>query len=73
MKLTANQVNKLKAMIEGNSLESLYNRLQWDTPKNVRLNIIEKDTMESMLNSPYNDNEEIELLKQLIKDRRIRQ
>ena len=71
MKLNARQVNKLKAMIEGNSLESLYNRLQWDTPKNIRLNIIEKDTIESMLNSPYNDNEDIEILKQLVKDRRL--
>jgi hypothetical protein len=69
MKLNARQVNKLKALIEGNSLESLYNRLQWDAPKTIRLNIIEKDTIESMLESPYNDNEDIELLKQLIKDR----
>ncbi len=70
MKLNARQVNKLKAMIEGNNLVSLYNRLQWDTPKTVRLNIIEKDTIASMLESPYNDNEDREILKQLINDRR---
>jgi len=69
MKLKARQVNVLKANIEGNCLESLYNRLKWDTPKTIRLNNWEKDTIQSMLESPYNDDEDRELLKKLIKER----
>ena len=69
MKLNARQVNVLKANIEGNCLKSLYNRLKWDTPKTVRLNNWEKDTIQEMLESPYNDEEDIALFKELIKER----
>lgn len=69
MKLNARQVNVLKANIEGNCLESLYNRLKWDIPKTIRLNTLEKDVIQEMLNSPYMDNEDITLFKELIKER----
>lgn len=69
MKLTAKQVNTLKANIEGGCLESLYKRLKWDTPKTIRLNIIEKDVIESMIDSAQNNSEDVALFKTLIKDR----
>lgn len=54
MKLNAKQVNALKAAIEGNNdTKSLYNRLEWDKPKTVRLNIIEKDVIECLSESEY--------------------
>lgn len=69
MKLNARQVNVLKANIEGGCLESLYNRLKWDIPKTVRLNVIEKDVIQSMIESEYSDEEDKELFRQLVKDR----
>jgi hypothetical protein len=69
MKLNARQVNVLKANIEGNCLESLYNRLKWDTPKTIRLSLEEKDVIQSMVESPYNDEEDTALLRDLVKER----
>jgi hypothetical protein len=69
MKLNAREVNILKANIEGNCLKSLYNRLTWDKPKIIRLSILEKDVLKGILESPYNDDENITLLKKLIKNR----
>jgi hypothetical protein len=69
MKLNARQVNVLKANIEGNSLESLYTRLKWDTPKTIRLSLEEKDVIQSMVESPYNDEEDTVLLRELVKER----
>lgn len=57
MKLTAKEVNKLKATIEGSSLEKLYNRLVWDKEKNIRLSISEKDDLSGFLESEYTCNE----------------
>jgi hypothetical protein len=69
MKLNARQVNVLKANIEGNCLESLYNRLKWDVPKTIRLSLAEKDVIQSMVESPYNNEEDVALLKELVKER----
>lgn len=49
MKMTANETNTLKAMVEGyegvEELNNIYNRLEWDTPKNIRLSSYQKELL----------------------------
>jgi hypothetical protein len=74
MKLNAKQVNALKAAIEGNDdTKKLYNRLKWDKPKTIRLNIIEKDIIESLSESKYESDNNKRFFKTLIKDRIVNQ
>lgn len=67
-KLTAQQVNTLKAIIEGGAGKSLYNRLAWNKPKLIRLSREEKDiiswhiTENDMLSQEYK-----QFLEQLIR------
>lgn len=67
-KLSARESSVLKALIEGGAGESLYNRLQWGTAKNVRLSQEEKDILHWHKNeSEYLDAEETELLNRILK------
>lgn len=67
-KLSAREATVLKVMIEGGAGESLYNRLQWNTAKNIRLSQEEKDVLYYHKNeSEYLDAEERALLNRILK------
>lgn len=66
-KLNAREVNVLKALIEGGAGESLYNRLDWNTPKNVRFSQEEKAVLYWHRDeNEYTDSEDKALLNKIL-------
>lgn len=49
MRLTATEVNILKAAIEGSNLGNLYKRLKWGEPKSLRFSVEELDSVMGIL------------------------
>ena len=66
MKLTAKQVNYLKARIEGATwAESIYNRLTWDISKRIRLSCVEKDAIEGLFTTSTSTEEDHQFAREL--------
>lgn len=66
-KLNALEVNHLKATIEGSHVDRIYNRLEWDTPKTLRLSASDKEDLDWFLSEDEMlDDEAREIIERIV-------